>query len=278
MTTVVVVGIGAVAGVAFHMGQQGGARKGNTESMAGLPPSRNTEITQPAETAAPTPRRLRPIRAEAGKSDQGSDASHGASAPTPALLENRFDGAGTVLFNQAIDSLVSPNAGYAQKQEAWKQLRESGKLDQAIIELEQRMTSNSRSAEHPAALGQAYLQKAGTIQDVREQGILAMKADQVFDAALNLDPSNWEARFTKAVAMSYWPTQMNKGTEVMQHFVTLVEQQEVQAPQPQFAQTYLWLGNEYEKYGYAVEAKEMWQRGATLFPDDQQLRTKLLGR
>ena len=60
-------------------------------------------------------------------------------------------------------------------------------VDQAISELEQSATAQPNLAEYPAALGQAYLQKAGSIQDVREQGILGMKADQSFDAALALD-------------------------------------------------------------------------------------------
>jgi tetratricopeptide (TPR) repeat protein len=179
------------------------------------------------------------------------------------------------LVRQAVDTLASPQSSYPQKQAAWKQLRKSGKLDQAIRDLEQRMADDTRTPEFPALLGQAYLQKCATLQDVREQGILAMKADQAFDAALNLDSNNWEARFTKAVAMSYWPTQMNRGTEVMQHFSTLVEQQEAQSPQPQFAQTYVWLGREYAKYGHAREAREIWQRGAALYPNDQELRSNL---
>jgi len=179
------------------------------------------------------------------------------------------------LVRQAVDTLVSPQSTFAQRQAALEELRKSGKLDLAISELEKRVAEDPRSAECPAALGRAYLQKCGTIQDVREQGILAMKADQAFDAALNLDANNWEARFTKAVAMSYWPTQMNRGLEVMQHFVTLIEQQEVQSPQPQYAQTYVWLGKEYEKYGHAAEAREIWQRGAALYPNDQELRSKL---
>ena len=68
-------------------------------------------------------------------------------------------------------------------------------------------------AEYPAALGQAYFQKCGTVQGVREPGVPAMKADQVFDAALNLDPNKWEARLTKALAMSYGPTQMGANGE-----------------------------------------------------------------
>jgi tetratricopeptide (TPR) repeat protein len=219
-------------------------------------------------------RRLPPERSvKARNRSSGSETSPLSAVTTSAPADPGR--ASQITFNQAIESIVSPRASHAQKETAWKQLRESGKLDQAIGELEQRAASNAGAAEYPAALGQAYLQKCGTIQDVREQGILAMKADQVFDAALNLDSNNWEARFTKALAMSYWPTQMNRGTEVMQHFVTLVEQQEAQTPQPHFAQTYARLGDEYLKYGHAEYAKQAWQRGAALFPEDRELRLKL---
>jgi tetratricopeptide (TPR) repeat protein len=179
------------------------------------------------------------------------------------------------MLSQLVDTLVSPQATYAQKQEAWKQLRQTGKLDQAIAELEQRMANDPRTAEYPAALGQAYLQKCATIQDVREQGILAMQADKVFDTALSLDPANWEARFTKAVALSYWPANLNKGDEVIQHFLTLEQQQEAVAPQPQFAQTYVWLGDQYQKAGRSDDARAAWQRGAALFPNDEKLQGKL---
>ena len=179
------------------------------------------------------------------------------------------------LVSEAVDTLVSPQAAYEQKQAAWKQLRAAGKLDPAIAELEQRMAGDPRSAEDAAALGQAYLQKCGTIQDVREQGILAMQADKVFDRALSLDPSNWEARFTKAVALSYWPASMNKGEEVIEHFQTLIQQQEMQTPQPQFAETYVWLGTQYEKAGRAEDARNTWERGAKLFPQNENLKNKL---
>jgi lipoprotein NlpI len=110
---------------------------------------------------------------------------------------------------------------------------------------------------------------------VREQGILALQADKQFDTALNLDSSNWEARFMKAVAMYYWPPMLNKGDEVIQHFQTLVQQQEAQTPQPQFAETYAWLGDQYQKAGRGDDARAVWQRGAALFPADEKLRTKL---
>src|SRR5262249_385869 len=116
-----------------------------------------------------------------------------------------------------------------------------------------------------------------TIQDVREQGILAMQADKVFDTALNLDPANWEARYMKAVALSYWPASMNRGQEVIDHFQTLLHQQQPQTPHPQFAQTFLALGAEYDKAGRTDDAQATWERGLRLFPQNEELKKKLGG-
>jgi tetratricopeptide (TPR) repeat protein len=262
-TAVAIFGIATVAGVVYHFHPSQPAPKAQAAVQPDPSPGPETAPERPAETTAPA----RPSPARADRDSQSPPDSRPASPSA--------NPAGTALFTQAIESLVSPQSNFGQRYEAMKQLRKAGQLDQAIGELERRMADDPRSAECPAALGRAYLEKAGTIQDMREQGILAMKADQVFDAALNLDPENWDARFTKAVAMSYWPTQMNKGTEIIQHFSTLIGQQEAQAPQPQFAQTYAWMGDAYEKYGHPEYAQQVWQRGAALFPDNPELKNKL---
>jgi len=54
-----------------------------------------------------------------------------------------------------------------------------------------------------------------------------------------------------------------------------VQQQETQPPQPQFAMTYARLGDQYQKAGNADDAKQVWQRGGALYPNDPELRTKL---
>jgi hypothetical protein len=275
LATLAVVGIGALCGVALQMkrNREQPAIQVNTASAVDPKTKLSGEYGQPDEQAMAVRHLLRERSVKARDHSLGPETSP-QSAVTPSAPTNPAR-ASEITFNQALENIVSPRASHAQKEAAWKQLRESGKLDQTITELEERATSNTGVVEYPAALGQAYLHKCATIQDVREQGILAMKADQVFDAALNLDPNNWEARFSKAVAMSFWPTQMNRGTEVLRHFVTLVEQQETQTPQPHFAQTYARLGDEYQKYGHADYAKQVWQRGATLFPEDLELRLKL---
>jgi tetratricopeptide (TPR) repeat protein len=173
-----------------------------------------------------------------------------------------------------VDRLSSSETAFETKQAVWQQLKHTGKLDDAIRDLEQRAVASPKDANLPATLGQAYLQKAGSIQDVREQGILGMKADATFEAALEADPENWDARYWKTLAMSYWPTQLGKGPEVIENFLGLIKKQEMQSPQPHYAQTYVVLGEQYEKYGHADYAREVWKRGATLFPNDPALRQK----
>ena len=246
----------------------------NRPTTPAVPPAEPVAELAPAP-AGDAPQAVEPVAARPEQPAQpaaaprvAEKASYTAAAPVNPALD-------AAALSRTVDVLVSPQASHQQKQEAWKYLGDAGKLDQAIAELERRMTNDLSNAECPAALGHAYLHKCGTIKDVREQGILAMQADKMFDTALGLDVSNWDARFMKAVAMSYWPPMLNKGDEVIQHFQTLIQQQETQAPQPQFAETYAWLGDQYQKAGRADDAKAVWQRGASLFPADEKLRTKL---
>lgn len=209
-----------------------------------------------------------------------ASATEAASVlPTAQPVEARSVAKAKTPFSSAVarelQTLLEPKADFADKQAAWKQLRETGKLSQAITELEHRSVEDPSDSECLAVLGQAYLQKAGTLQDMREQGILGMKADMTFEAALKVDPQNWEARFVKAVAMSYWPPELNKSQEIMENLSTLIDQQEAQSPQPYFAQTYALLGDQYKKAGYPDLARQMWQHGANLYPNDTTLRQKL---
>ncbi len=227
-----------------------------------------TESTTPTEVVSANPSPVaRPDRAPGV-----SAAAPQTSSINPLPLDE------ATIFRRTLDILISPQASFEQKQAAWQQLRQDGKLDQTIAELEQAATNHPTVAEYPAALGQAYLHKCATSQDVREQGILGLKADQSFDAALKLDQSNWEAGFFKAMAMSYWPAEMNKRTEVFERFNQLIQQQEAASPQPHFAQTYLWLGDQYQKAGRADYADQVWQRGVVLFPSDPMLKQKLAGQ
>ncbi|HZR17236.1 MAG TPA: hypothetical protein VFE51_07910 [Verrucomicrobiae bacterium] len=256
---------GLVAGSAYYVSRSSNSQNARAQGVAAT----STEAT--ADTQQSAVPMVEPVPS---KSPVPVEQSRVSSVPGPAAAP-AVQALDRAIITQAVDVLLSRDASYEQKRGTWKQLRESGGLDEAINQLQQRLSANPSSGDCAAVLGHAYLQKCGTISDVREQGILALQADKLFDTALSLDPQNWEARFTKAVALSYWPANMGKGDEVIQQFQTLIQQQEALPQQPQFSESYTWLGDQYKKLGRLDDAHSIWERGALLFPSDPKLSTRL---
>ena len=235
----------------------------------------------PART--PSPRIVAPMETWPNPAPQMPDTAAQAPLPTPSPGDAEFAPPVEVeprstAFSQAMDTLVSTGTRFDQKQAVWRALQDSGQLDEAIEALKQGAAENPASAGYPAALGQAQLYKAGEVSrsggSLSEMGLLGMQADQNFDAALELEPTHWEAQFFKAVAMSHWPLELNKGDEVIQRLSGLIDQQEVLPPQPQFAQTYVVLGEHYLRMGRPDYAAATWQLGVQRFPGDVVLQQK----
>ena len=254
--------LGVLVGTALSFHRPRTAILAAEETAPKSTPDRALEQPRPTTERAAIPEESRP----------SPTGASGQSQTPPVLSTPRGVG---LVFNEVIETLVSPQASFEQKQVAWKQLKEAGRLDMAIRELEQRTANDPGRVENVAALGQAYLKKCGVTQDIREQAILAMKADQTLESALSLDPSNWEARYIKAVGMSYWPAQLNKGREVIEQFQALIQDQEAQPAQAHFARTYAWLGDQYKKSDQVDYAIQVWQRGAAFFPNNEELKTRL---
>jgi TolA-binding protein len=63
----------------------------------------------------------------------------------------------------------------------------------------------------------------------------------------------------------------------VQRLANLIDQQETMPSQPEFAQTYVVLGNEYQKIGQPDKAMATWQLGAQKFPNDSSLQKKING-
>jgi tetratricopeptide (TPR) repeat protein len=184
-------------------------------------------------------------------------------------------------IGKAVDALLSAKSG-AQKHEMFQQLVQSGQIDEAIAELKQRAADNPNDPEIPTTLGEAQLNKVKAMHDTggdyNEMGILAMQADQSFNAALKIDPQNWEAQFVKNSSMYYWPANPQVDNQVVQQLSSLIDQQETMSSRPDFAQTYTLLGNEYQKIGQPDKAMATWQLGAQKYPSDPTLQQKINGQ
>ena len=202
------------------------------------------------------------------------------SAATPAASEARKDDS-TNPIRKAVDALLSARNA-AEKHDLFQQLIKSGQMDQAMAELQQRMADQPDNAQLPTTLGEAQLNKVRAIKeaggDVNDMGILAMQADKNFNAALKIDPQNWEANFVKASTQFYWPADAARDNDAVQRLTSLIDQQETMTPNPVFVQTYLALGNQYQKIGQPEKALATWQLGLVKFPSDPALLKKINGQ
>ncbi len=223
--------------------------------------------TQPVQTSEAAPVRAVPAAASA-------PAAVAAAAPVDAKTNDTANA-----ISKTVDALLSARG---DKSNMLDQLRKSGQLDDVIAELQRRAAANPTDSGIPTTLGEALLNKVRGMHDAdpnnyNEMGILAMQADQQFNAALKIDPQNWEANFVKSVSMTYWPADPARDAEVVQRLSSLIDQQEKMSQIPEFAQTYIYLGNEYQKIGKQDEAAATWALGAQKFPGDPALQQKIAG-
>lgn len=198
------------------------------------------------------------------------------SDPVTNTVANAPEYDADAAFRKTIDTLLS---NPRQKQELIAQLRKNNQLDQAIDELKRRQADNPNDPAIPTTLGEVMLNKVAALHesgaDVNEVGILAMQADQSFNAALKIDPSNWEAQFVKYSSMYYWPPDAARDNEVAQKLSSLIDRQESMPQNPYFAQTYVVLGNQYQKMGRLDLAEATWRLGLAQYPSDPTLLKKV---
>ncbi len=176
---------------------------------------------------------------------------------------------------QFLELLLAGDLDQDASQALWDEAREAGQLDELIAMYEARAEEFSNDPDAQLELGNAYLQKIFEVGDGPAAGLWAGKADASYDRALALDDNHWEARSSKAIALSFWPPIFGKQKEAIQNFELLIAQQANSPLQDKYSQTYLLLGNMYHQTGQGDKANAIWQQGLGLFPDDASLMEQL---
>jgi tetratricopeptide (TPR) repeat protein len=258
-------GIGLAGAIAYVK-----IKKSSTTATATMPSAERAVV------AAPEPTEPAPVVAPPAPA-----AVELAPAPPPTPVASATpsnpESEAAAALRQTVDHLLAPQYP-AQKQELMDRLRTSGQIDAAIADLQRRAKENPGDANVHTTLGEAMLNKVRLLHetgaDINEQGILAMQADQTFNAALKIDPKNWEAQFVNYSTMFYWPAELQRDAEVAQKLSGLIDQQDALPSQPHFAQTYVVLGNQYLKMGKPDFAEATWRLGLTKFPNDPMLLAK----
>jgi len=225
-----------------------------------------------------------PEKISVPKTDTSPAPVESASAPVAAapVIANVKPDDSTNPIRKLVDGLLSAKSA-AEKHNLFQQLVKSGQIDAAIAELQQRAAANPNDPEIPTTLGEAMLNKLRDLHDtgkgdVNDMGILAMQADQSFNNALKIDPANYEAQLVKSISQTFWPADPTRDAQTVQTLAGLIDRQETMTPQPDFAQTYLYLGNEYQKIGQPDKAQATWELGLQKFPNDSALQKKISGQ
>lgn len=195
------------------------------------------------------------------------DQLAGEAAPDQA--EEKFD------VNDLALRLRDGNLSDQERSELWAKAKAAGQEDELIAWFQEQAEGNPNDPGLQVDLANVYFQKLSSMPDGPLKGQVAMMADMALDRALELDDHHWEARFTKAVALSFWPPNMGKQQEAINHFEMLVQQQAEVTPSPEHASTHLLLGNMYAQTGRQERALEAWQQGAELFPDNEELQGQI---
>ena len=147
-------------------------------------------------------------------------------------------------------------------------------MDQAVSLLESQLADDQEDSDLQLELAFGYLQKLGAA-NAYDKAKWALKADQAFDGILAMDENHWDARFSKAVSLSFWPPILGKQPEAEKQFEILMDKQEQMVEQPEFTQTYVLLSNIYLQQGRKEEALDVLNRGLSLFPGDTELHQRI---
>ncbi|HTF88606.1 MAG TPA: hypothetical protein VK843_09355 [Planctomycetota bacterium] len=198
-------------------------------------------------------------------------ASEGSAADKASEVEAAAAPETEMTVESALAQLDDPDLSHAELTAVWDKVHKAGLTDALVKSIEERAAREPNNPDLRVALGNAYLQEL-FVSGEMSKGKWAMKADSAFDAALELNPEHWEARFTKAVSLSHWPPIFGKQGQAIAEFETLIKQQNAGAKQNEHAQTYIYLGNMYQGSGSVAKAIEAWQKGLDIFPDNAELK------
>lgn len=175
----------------------------------------------------------------------------------------------------ALDRLNAGDLSDMEWTELWKELADKGLSKAVVAALEEAVELDPQNPDKHVSLGSGYLALTMEAGATPESGKWAGMADAAFDKALEIDDHHWDARFSKAMSLSFWPPIFGKKGEAIQHFEILVDQQEQTSPQSGFSSTYQLLGNLYQEQGETEKALEIWNKGLGLFPGDESLMKQL---
>ena len=220
------------------------------------------------DRAATSPRALR---------EPLTSPSEEVEAIVERVLDDRMPNeplAMTVTIDDAVARLRNLGPRAADNRELWAQLRDDDSIGEVVDAFEQWAALQPGNPDTQVQLGQVYLQQL-ILEGSAAPANLATDALDAFDRALEASPEHWDARFSKARSLSFWPAGYGRMGEAISEFETLMTQQEGRPQSDRHVDTYVWLGNLYAQQGDVAQARTTWQRGLGYHPSSSSLAERL---
>ncbi len=223
--------------------------------------------------AAPSPARdLTVDDAEIASAVAAWLAEHPAPVtPEPTTSEELF---ATLDLDTLIETVLDEMNSDAF-QEVWAWLNSTGRMEEVLAELERRAADAPDDLRILKGLGLVQFTHFFDERNGPDGVLLGRQTDATFDRILARDENNWSARFSKALALSYWPPAHARTGEAIRQFEDLRRRQLGRDARPEHVETYLYLGNLYFQSGRKDKALEVWREGLGRHPDAQALQHQI---
>jgi tetratricopeptide (TPR) repeat protein len=148
-------------------------------------------------------------------------------------------------------------------------------FNQQINFLKELVTKKSNNANCHFGLGMAYIDKIQQSSGP-EAGMLAGLAIEEFNKAIAIDSLHWSAHYALGVTYFHMPLEFGLIEDAINIFHKLIViQDKSDTILPNYAWTYISLGDAYIKSGRHGKAIDIWEKGSEMFPDEYEFKKRL---
>ncbi len=205
-----------------------------------------------------------------------SAAARPEAAPRPAATPSAS--APTTVGGPSLDQIrIAFKQGRASEamEKLFEAARKANASESLVRSFQTLVEENPQDASAHCLLARAFIEALMAEPNFIQKGDWARKADAEYLEAIRIDPASWEAQYSRAFALTWWPEQLGMLPEAIRSFEKALELQSGSAAQPRYADTYAQLGRLYARAAKTDKAVTVLSEGLRVFPGNEELKKQL---